>query len=100
MFIPVPVRGIERRTGGVPMRLRAYPNVISLADWRRTRGADKAVRFQMCVPPGCFVGWSTEPAAVDAGRRLGEAVQERQPAPSGWRRLANAVWKPWGLRKH
>jgi hypothetical protein len=47
-----------------PMRLRAHPNVIPIAEERERRRAidDHAVRFVMCVPPGCFVGWSTEPA--------------------------------------
>jgi hypothetical protein len=35
------------------MTLRAHHNVISLAEWRRMRGADEAaVRIVLSVPPG------------------------------------------------
>ena len=54
------------------MTLRAHPNVISFAEWKRRRVADLAdepVRFQMCVPPGVlFVGWQNEPADVPPER--------------------------------
>jgi hypothetical protein len=61
------------------MRLRAHPNVISLADWRRARGADKAVRFEMRVPHGCFVDWQAEPSPQSE-----PATQSLPPRP-WWR---------------
>ena len=103
------------------MTLRAHHNVISLADWRRTRGADKAVRFQMCVPPGCFVDWRAEPsppshpaaqallagvmqgigqrekdeAMVDAGRRLAQAAKRGLPEPCPHQ--TRPWWRRWWL---
>jgi hypothetical protein len=106
------------------MTLRAHHNVIPIAEERERRRAadladDHAVRFEMCVPPGCFVDWRPElslpshPSAqallagllqgigerekdgamVGAGRRLAEAATRALPGPP------RPWWRRWlGLR--
>jgi hypothetical protein len=96
------------------VRLRAHPNVIDMAAWRRMRGANEAVSISLCAPPGCFVDWQPGPsppshpsaqallaglmqgigererddAMLDAGRRLAQAATRVLPRPpqTWWRR--------------
>jgi hypothetical protein len=100
------------------MRLRAHPNVISLAE---QRGA----REHQSEPVVLFVDWSAAPAVpshpaaqallaglmegvgertkdeamADAGKRLAEAAQKGRAVAPGRRWLANAILASLGLGK-